>query len=164
MTHLFLVSIHNSLVKAVADLGLCHTMHWWCARNIHSFSEACVGGSLSDCAWLFRKRSHLKFLTFVICVLGLCSRQTSFSIPAITHSAWGNNFVSASSWLLARWDASMWVASQRQLQATTTHSPLWRLCSKVFEARYSVSLAFVFTWARSFFIGVLRMWVPLVIL
>ena len=24
MTHLFLVSIHNSLVKAVADLGLCH--------------------------------------------------------------------------------------------------------------------------------------------
>ena len=35
--------------------------------------------------------------------------------------------------------------------------PVWRPFSKVFEARYSVSSAFVFTWARSFFIGPLRM-------
>ena len=41
--------------------------------------------------------------------------------------------------------------------ATTTHFSLWRPFSKVFEARYSVSSAFVFTWARSLFIGPLRM-------
>ena len=58
----------------------------------------------------------------------------------------------------------LWVASQRQPQATTTHFPLWRSFSKVFEARCSVSPAFVLTWARSFLIGLLRMWGSSVIL